>query len=85
MQIINTMIIEEVRNLYDARPFRPFLIHLADGRAIPVMHPEFLAFSPNEITLIAYQPDGSHSVIDLDLVTDLEVKANGRAAKRKKR
>jgi hypothetical protein len=30
------MTIEQLRNAYDAQPFRPFVSHLADGRAIPV-------------------------------------------------
>ena len=75
----------EIKNLYEARPFRSFIIHIADGRALPVAHPEFLAFSPDGVTMFAYQPDGSHNIIDLSLVTDLEIKANSGAARRRKR
>jgi hypothetical protein len=32
------MTIEQVRNLYNAQPFQPFVIHLADGRHVPVRH-----------------------------------------------
>lgn len=69
---------EQVRQLSDAEPFRPFIIHLADGRSIPVHHREFLATAPSGRTLIVYQPDDSFNIVDLMLVTDLEVKANGR-------
>ncbi len=71
------MTIQEVHNLYVAQPFRPFMFHLADGRHIAVEHPEFMASSPTGRTVLAYQNDGLFNVIDLLLVTDLEVKSNG--------
>lgn len=72
--------IEQVRQLYDASPFRPFTLHLADGRNIPVKHREFMAAAPSGRTIIAYQPDDSFNIIDLLLVTDIEVQ-NGRSSK----
>jgi len=80
------MTIQQLRELWKAEPFRPFTIHLADGREIPVRHREFLMPSPSGRTMIVYQPDDSFNVIDLLLVTDLEVAAgNGkqRGTKRK--
>lgn len=67
------MTIERIRELYHAQPFRPFIIHLADGREIPVHHQEFIAASPTGRTLVVYQPDDSMNIIDLLLVTDLEL------------
>jgi hypothetical protein len=67
------MTIEQMRNVYDAHPFQPFLIHLADGRHIPVRHREFILPAPSGRTMIVYQPDDSFNIIDLLLVTDLEV------------
>jgi len=72
------MTAQEPRDLWKAEPFRPFIIHLADGRHIPVHHQEFLLTSPSGRTVIVYQPDDSFNVIDLRLVTDLEVEGNGR-------
>jgi len=72
------MTIDRVRSLYDAQPFQPFTLHLADGRAIPVAHREFLASAPSGRTVVVFQPDDSFNIIDLLLVTDLEVKADGR-------
>ena len=79
------MTIEQVRTHYDAQPFRPFVIHLADGRQIPVHHREFIMSAPSGRTIIVYQPDDSFNIIDLLLVTDLEIKprANGSTRKRK--
>jgi hypothetical protein len=65
--------IEQLRNLHQATPFRPFTIHLADGRAYNVFHPEFLAFAPAGRRVIVFGEGDSFSIIDLLLVTDLVV------------
>jgi hypothetical protein len=77
------MRIQELRELRDATPFRPFIIHLADGRAIPVHHRDFVMSSPNARTMIVYQPDSSFAIIDVMLVTSLRVKPNGRSSHKK--
>jgi hypothetical protein len=79
------MTIEQLRNLYNAQPFRPFVIHLADGRAVPVHHREFMMTVPSGRTIFVAQPDDSVNIIDLLLVTDLELKpaANGSGRRRK--
>ena len=68
------MTVEQLRQMYQRQPFQPFVIHLADGRQIPVVHREFIASSPSGRTVIVYQPDDSFNIIDLLLVTDLEVR-----------
>jgi hypothetical protein len=70
------MTIEKIRDLYDEKPFRPFLIHLADGRSIPVVHREFIAHAPSGRTMVVYQPDDSLNIVDLLLITDIEIKPN---------
>ena len=70
------MTLGELRLLYEAEPFRPFVMHLADGRAIPVMHREYLASAPSGRTVVVFQPDDSFSIVDLVLVTDLEHKSS---------
>jgi len=72
------MTIEQVRTLYFAEPFGPFTFHLADGREIPVAHRELLASAPSGRTVIVYQQDDSFNTVDLLLVTDLEVKPEGK-------
>jgi hypothetical protein len=66
------MTIERIREAYHAEPFRPFVLHLADGRQIAVHHPEFMAAAPSGRTVTVYQPDDTMNVVDLLLVTDLE-------------
>ena len=73
------MTIQRVRELYEAQPFRPFVMHLADGRNITVHHPDFVASAPSGRTLVVFQPDDSMSIVDLYLVTELEVRPNGEA------
>ncbi|HMJ66796.1 MAG TPA: hypothetical protein VK615_15755 [Candidatus Binatia bacterium] len=73
--------IEEVRKLLHAEPFRPFLIHVADGGRIPVKHEDFVALAPTGREMIVYQPDGMWQVIDVMLVTRLQVIAKNGSKK----
>jgi len=76
------MTIQQLRQVWKSEPFKPFTIHLADGRDVPVEHQEFLLPSPSGRTVIVYQPDDTFNVIDLLLVADLEVKPNGNGRSR---
>jgi hypothetical protein len=79
------MTIEQIRRLYEAQPFQPFVIHLADGREIPVPSREFMASAPNGRTVVVYQSDSTANIVDLLLVTDLEVKPASNGVRRRKR
>jgi hypothetical protein len=79
------MTIEQIRAAYTAKSFRPFVIHLADGREVPVQHPEFMLTVPSGRTIIVCQPDDSLNIIDLLLVTDLEIKASTNGSGKRKR
>lgn len=72
---------ERLREMLNAEPFRKFTIHLADGRNLQVHHPEYVALAASGRTAIVLQPDDSMNILDLLLVTDLEV---GAAEKRGK-
>ena len=41
------MNVEQIKSASEAEPFRPFTLHLADGREIPVPHREFLYLFPS--------------------------------------
>lgn len=69
------MTAEQLRATRDANPFRPFTIHLADGRKLTVPHRDFVSQSPGGRTIIVYHADESFSIVDLYLVTELEVQA----------
>ncbi|HEX4124669.1 MAG TPA: hypothetical protein VHY37_08075 [Tepidisphaeraceae bacterium] len=67
------MTVEQLKNTLEANPFRPFTIHMGDGRSFLVKHRDFLARSPSGRTVIVYRDDDSHSILDMLLVTELEV------------
>jgi hypothetical protein len=77
------MTVEQLKQVWKAEPIRPFTIHLADERDIAVTHRDFLMPSPSGRTAIVYQPDDSFNIIDLLLVTELEV-SNGKSRHRKR-
>jgi hypothetical protein len=74
------MTIEQLRNAVQARPFKPFVMHLADGRSIRVQHPESFWSVPSGRTVFISQPDDTVNIIDLLLVTELEFQPAGRPA-----
>jgi hypothetical protein len=70
-----TMTAEQLRAQREAQPFRPFTIHLADGRTLTVPHRDLVSQSPAGRTIIVYGSDESFRVVDLYLVTELHVQA----------
>ena len=79
------MTIEQVRQLYEATPFEPFVIHVADGREISVVSREFMLIAPKGRMLVVAEPNGKLHHIDLLLVTDLVSKLNGSGTRSKRR
>jgi len=66
------MNLDEFGAVMRTEPFRPFVMHLADGREVAVRHPEMTAWAPTSRVVTVYQPDGQLNLIDLFLVTDIE-------------
>lgn len=71
------MTIEQLNNVHHARPFRPFTIHMGDGRTFFVQHPDFISRSPSGRTVVVHGPGESFSVLNLLLTTELEVHPEG--------
>jgi len=69
--------IEQFRTVYDAKPFRAFIIQMADGRSVSVPYRESLFLAPSGRTVFVYKRNDRVRVIDLALVTDLRI-APGR-------
>jgi hypothetical protein len=69
------MTAEQLRAMREAHPFRPFTIHLADDRLLPVPHRDFVSQSPGGRTIIVYGSGEAFNVVDLYSVTDLEAQA----------
>jgi hypothetical protein len=71
------MTVEQIRHFRNATLFKPFDIHLADGPAITVDHPDCLAVTHTGRTIGVAVGDVIE-VIDLLLVTCLKPHSNGR-------
>ena len=74
------MTIEQIKKLYNAQPFQPFVIHLAGGREVPVVHREFIMAVPSGRILVVALPDDTVDIIDLLLVSDVVVQPSGNGA-----
>lgn len=75
------MTAEEFPKASHQSPFRPFNVRMVDGRTFYVTHPDFVARSPTGRTIVIYTADGTHSVLDLRLISELEFPAqDDRAA-----
>jgi len=79
------MTIEQLRAVYDAQPFRPFVMHLADGQTVPVHGRELIMAAPSGQTVFVYQPDDSFNIVDPPMITDLEFTRAGNGSTRKRR
>ena len=64
------MDLEGVREALHGEPFKPFNICLADGRRIPVRHPDFVAVGKRRIIVV--QPDDSWSIVEPLLIVSLD-------------
>ena len=77
------MTTEALYKIHSTRPFVPFFLRLGDGQKLPVKHPEMLAYAPKSRLATVYLKDGSFEIVDLLLVTGLEVMPNGRKKSRR--
>ncbi len=68
------MTIEQLREVRQATPFRPFTLQIADGNEVHVPHPEFLWFPPQgSRTIFVATSDERVKSIDLLLVASIEL------------
>ena len=68
------MTIENIKELCHANPFRPFILHFPDGRRLGVQHPDFVAWPTAGRLISVFQPNGSESLVDLMLISDVTIK-----------
>ena len=66
--------LETLRKVHGAKPFRPFTLHIADGRSHYVPHPEFLWIPGNVGRTIFVQTDPDvPKFVDVLLVTSIQL------------
>ena len=61
----------ELRRHITAVPFRSFVLHVSDGRAIPVHARDFIMVSPLGSTVDVYQPDETHDILASGAITGI--------------
>jgi hypothetical protein len=79
------MTVEQIRAVYNAQPFRLFVIHLADGRQVPVLSREFILTVPSGRTIFVVQPDDTTNIIDMLVISDLEIKPSTNGTRKLQR
>ena len=78
------MTLKRLKEVYPARPFRPFSMQLADGNEVHVPHPEFMMFMRDRRSIIVALPRASYKFIDVMHITSIHV-GNGKPAKPRRR
>jgi hypothetical protein len=64
------MDIAGVREVLHRQPFQPFVLRLADGRSLPVPHPDFVALGSRRIVVVA--EDDTWTIIEPLLIVSLD-------------
>jgi hypothetical protein len=59
-----------IREALHKQPFEPFELRLADGRSLPVRHPDFVALGTRRIAVIA--EDDSWSFVEPLLIVSVD-------------
>ncbi len=67
----------QLKAMLSEQPFEPFDISMADGRVLPVKHPELVMITPGGRTIGVVVHDDAIAIIDLLLVTSLRPHSNG--------
>jgi hypothetical protein len=69
------MTVDDIRKYVHEQPFRPFRVHLSDGRAVVVGHPDFIALPPpdNRATMITVYEDRFARHIYIRNITSIDV------------
>ncbi len=64
------MDLNSIRQALREVPFRPFVLGLADGRRVPVKHPEFVAM--NQRIVIVTDENSATKILEPLLIVSLE-------------
>lgn len=69
-----------IRDLRDQTPFRPFEIHLTDGRSVTVVTSDHIMISPTNQEFALYDSDGTLNVVDASQITSITRRTKKKAA-----
>jgi hypothetical protein len=71
----------DIREMLAARPFVPFVVHMADGREYNVPTAEHAHVSPRGGRVSSWGDDDTTYILAALLISGLKIKANGRRKK----
>lgn len=77
------MTTEQLDTVHQAKPFKPFTIHLTDGSKYRVVSPEFMWRTPAGRTIFVTTGPDAAAIIDLLSVTKITI-GNGQRRRRKR-
>jgi hypothetical protein len=71
------MRLDDLKDAKGRRPFEPFEVNLTDGRAIPVGHPDAVAWQGPDFAPVLHcvLPDGRWEVVNFAAITSLSAAA----------
>jgi hypothetical protein len=68
----NAMRIDAIRAALHEQPFRPFTLRLADGRELPVPHPDFVAILGRTAVVANPRLDDSYCIVEPLLIVSID-------------
>jgi hypothetical protein len=68
------MLGEEIHNLLHAQPFRPFRVHITDGRTLEVPHPDFTLLTRGHDMLVIDTEDEGLEMVNLDPIARFTIR-----------
>jgi hypothetical protein len=76
------MRLDDLKEVKNRHPFEPFAIHLADGREIPVGHPDALAWQGPDFAPVLHvvHADGRWEVVYFAAITSVGAAAEHNGA-----
>jgi hypothetical protein len=83
-KFVLAMTTEQLRSLHQAKPFRPFTIHMADGTSVAVNHPELLLHTQGGRTAFVNTEGENVTIVDRLLVTKLTYQTENGSRRRRR-
>lgn len=65
------MIASELRDLMNAQPFRPFTVHLTDGKEVNIHHHDYAWMLPSGFQLIYESPTGKVHIMNVPQISQV--------------
>ena len=68
------MTFDQVKEIAQARPFRPFSIETAGGKNLQVLNPDTIFFGPDRRTVVVFDPQTICNLVDASDVVSVSIR-----------